>query len=138
MTSTTQSVFVFFASFSVVIIAMDRMRFIVTPQKVQLSNKMVNILQLKVSDRLKTVFKGLLVSFLGLVLSVVFSYPLFRFTKIEVLFKDASYCYEVHKSKLFLTVWSMCVFLLRVSPRPSGGRCTLSSVCLPSSSSPPS
>ena len=98
MTSTTQSVFVFFASFSVVIIAMDRMRFIVTPQKVQLSNKMVNILQLKVSNRLKTVLKGLLVSFLGLVLSVVFSYPLFRFTKIEVLFKDASYCYEVKPS----------------------------------------
>ena len=53
MTSTTQSVFVFFASFSVVIIAMDRMRFIVTPQKVQLSNKMVNILQSKVPTGLK-------------------------------------------------------------------------------------
>ena len=46
MTSTTQSTFVFFASFSVVIIAMDRMRFVVTPQRVQLSNKMVIILKI--------------------------------------------------------------------------------------------
>ena len=43
MTTTSQSVFVFFASFSVVIIALDRMRFVVTPDKVQLNNKMVKL-----------------------------------------------------------------------------------------------
>ena len=44
MTTTSQSVFVFFASFSVVIIALDRMRFVVTPDKVQLNNKMVKLI----------------------------------------------------------------------------------------------
>ena len=44
MTATSQSVFVFFASFSVVIIALDRMRFVVTPGKAQLNNKMVKLI----------------------------------------------------------------------------------------------
>ena len=103
MTATSQSVFVFFASFSVVIIALDRMRFVVTPGKAQLNNKMVKLIltrpvQSAVYISIFHINQGLLLSLIGLVLSIVFSLPLFIYTKIEVLFKDASYCFEVEEN----------------------------------------
>ena len=133
MTTTSQSVFVFFASFSVVIIAVDRMRFVVTPKKVQLNNKMVKMMKARPAQYIFYVIKhqGLVFSLIGLLLSTVFSVPLFIYTEIEVLFKDASYCYEV--KQIFLILKLIPLFSIRAFPRRFGGRFTPSSVSQSSS-----
>ena len=38
---------------------------------------------------------AVLLSAIFLIISIIFSIPLFLITKIQILFKDASYCYEV-------------------------------------------
>ena len=132
MTTTSQSVFVFFASFSVVIIAVDRMRFVVTPKKVQLSNKMVKRIKTRPAQYIFYVInQGWVFSLIGLLLSIVFSVPLFIYTEIEVLFKDASYCYEV--KKIFLICKLIPLLSTRAFHRRFGENFTPSSVSQSSS-----
>ena len=48
---------------------------------------------------------AILLSILFFILSIIFSIPLFLFTKIQILFKDASYCYEVKVYVLIFNDW---------------------------------
>ena len=78
LNSSSQSAFVFFSSTSVVLIAVDRLLYIAYPAGTQISTG-----------------QAFLLSAVGFVCCAAFSSPLFFFTKLEVLFLDASYCYEV-------------------------------------------
>ena len=68
-----------FFSTSVVLIAVDRLLYIAYPTGTQISTG-----------------QAFLFSAVGFLFSVAFSSPLFFATKLQVLFVDASYCYEVN------------------------------------------
>ena len=80
---TIQTSCVFFASFSILLVAVDRNRFIVHPTKFQLSNQM-----------------AVLASLFALTLSVLLSTPVFLITDLKtrrnvISGEYMSYCYEV-------------------------------------------
>ena len=97
LVGTTQASCVFFSSFSILLIAVDRYLFIVHPTATQISTKQVapNLNQF-VSN---FVLQAFLLSFVTLFISTFLSSPLFFLTKLDVkktlMGETYSYCYEV-------------------------------------------
>ena len=95
LTSASQSAFVFFSSFSVVLIAVDRLLLIVYPRITQISTCQVRAYNYLHYINFPPNMQAFNPSAFGALSCAAFSMPLFFFTKIQVIFKDASYCYEV-------------------------------------------
>ena len=98
LVGTTQASCVFFSSFSILLIAVDRYLFIVHPTATQISTKQVaaNLTQQFVSS---FALQAFLLSFVTLFISASLSSPLFFLTKLDVkktlMGETYSYCYEV-------------------------------------------
>ena len=90
-----QSTFVFFSSISIVLIALDRMLVVALPEYPQITTKHVRGRFFEIRYNMN-LFQAYYFSFIGLILACLFSAPIFLNTKMNVLFKDASYCYEVY------------------------------------------
>ena len=94
-----QSTCVFFSSFSTLLIAIDRYRFIMRPTQKQISIQMVGTQKILLTFNMCV--QAILLSIFSIVISIIMSSPLFIFSELEVyenLFTDGftSFCTEVH------------------------------------------
>ena len=132
LVGSVQSTCVFFSSFSILLIAVDRYIFIIHPSARQISPKQVRKTHLcliyvfmnpSTLLYINTLYfpKAVLLSFVSFLLAAMFSSPLFFLTKLDVkhhLLSDrvTSFCYEVTEQVSFLEKVKVRTFLLSTYP----------------------
>ena len=107
LTSSSQCAFVFFSSFSVVVIAIDRLLVVTHSSKLQITCKMVGRICTRVISQILMLYvllQALGISVVGFFCCLLISSPLFYFTRLETIFLDASYCYEVTYQKCHIKI----------------------------------
>ena len=94
----SQAAFIFFSSFSVLLIALDRYRLILHPTDTQITVKKVNLDTVGVDAN--HCFQATILSLISLLVSLIISLPLFLVTELQVYTNIytggiISFCFEV-------------------------------------------